>query len=103
MLVASMLAVATACGQAPSNGLLNVENAAPLPASVHWQTGGLLGTPLFGASGTEPAAPCSLYTRGFPPGNVTITVTTSTTSGSFVLEIPDSSSRTLILRIGPDG
>lgn len=88
---------------APSNGLVSVINAGQTTASFHWQSPGLLGTDVLGASGTEPIEPCQAYARGFPPGTHRLTISLGNVRRSFVLDAPASGQTVLTISIGKDG
>lgn len=106
LVFAAMIVVGLIACQGPvvaSNGVLNVANGGSAEASIHWQSGGFLGTSLFGASGTEPVAPCQPYSRAFPPGSHQITVTIGTSSSSFALDAPSSGQAVVWVVIGKDG
>ena len=82
ILVAVAILGLSACyrGAAPANALIHVVNLGSTDASIHWQASGF-----FGASGTEPVSSCRDYSRGFPPGDEEIVITTATDSRSFTL------------------
>ena len=88
---------------APSNGLVTVVNASSMTASFHWQSSGVLGSDVFGRSGTEPVAPCQPYARGFPPGTHRIPVEVGSASESFDLDAPTSGQLSLVIAIDKDG
>ncbi len=103
MILLAASVVASCAGAAPSNGLAYVANLSTSEASFHWQSPGLLGTPLLGGSGTEPIPACETYLRGFAPGNQRITVSSASSSRSFDLVAPSSGQRALWLVIRPGG
>ncbi len=88
---------------APSNGLVTVLNSSSMTASFHWQSSGVLGSDLFGRSGTEPVAPCQPYVRGFPPGTHRITVDVGSASEHLDLDAPASGQVSLVIAIDKDG
>lgn len=97
------LAMAGCDRAAPSVGMVRVVNESRAEASIHWQSPGLLGTQVFGGSGTEPILPCASYTRGFADGDQSIVITTKVASRSFVLEARSTRPTTRSLVIRPDG
>ena len=92
-----------ACGAAPSNGMLHIVNMSSTDASVHWQSPGFFGTPLFGGSGTEPVGACADYARGFASGTQELTVTTGAAAASFELVAPSTGQETLWVEVSRDG
>lgn len=90
-------------GQAPSNGLVHVANLGTAEVSLHWQSPGVLGTPVLGGSGTEPIRACSLYVGGFAPGDHRLTITTARATKSFTLAAPASGQVVLWVVIRADG
>ncbi len=65
-----------------------VYDTSPNEATFRWESSGLLGTPIFGGSGTVPLAACSNNSEYLPAGRHQITVTTPTASRSFDLSVP---------------
>ncbi|MEO8437552.1 MAG: hypothetical protein ABI562_03775 [Chloroflexota bacterium] len=90
-------------GGAPSNGLVHVANLGRSDASFHWESPGIFGTMVFGGSGTEPIRGCSLYSRGFPPGEEQITITAGETPRTFTLVGPPTGQAILWAVIDKDG
>jgi hypothetical protein len=88
---------------APTQGLVEVANQSGSPATFAWQSPGLFGAPLLGASGTEPIDACSLYARGFGPGDQRITVHSSSDASTFTFVVPATGQLTISLVIGADG
>lgn len=86
-----------------ANGLVQVANLSQTDASFHWQSPGLLGTPLLGGSGTEPIRACGTYARGFGPGDQQVTITSASDTASFVLAAPSDGQTVVWYVIGPDG
>ncbi|HEY7941074.1 MAG TPA: hypothetical protein VID25_03940 [Candidatus Limnocylindrales bacterium] len=100
--VASLLGCGV--GGAPTNGVVEAVNLSRASASFHWQSPGLLGMPLFGATGTEPIGPCGSYVRSFGAGDQAITIGSATTSRSFILQAPaEGPQAELIIVITADG
>lgn len=64
-------AIACGCSSPPD---LVVVNRTHQAVTVDWQTGGLLGTPLFGAQGSIHADACAVTSWGLATGDVTATV-----------------------------
>ncbi len=100
---AALIVIVVACGQAPRNGLLTVENDSRDDVSVHWERPGLFGTQVFGEQGTEAVSSCVPYARGFRPGEVAVTVTSATATRSFVVDGPEGSTAQYLLRVRRDG
>ncbi len=104
VVVALVTFAVSACRAAPGGtGFANVANLSDAEASFHWQSPGVLGTPVLGGSGTEPIRACKLYARAFDPGDQEITITTSSASKSFTLAAPPSGQTTLWIVIKPGG
>jgi hypothetical protein len=101
-LVVALLGCGT--GTAPTNGVVETVNLSRSPASFHWQSPGLLGTPLFGATGTEPIGACGSYSRAFGAGDQTITIGSATATRSFTLRaLAEGQPAMLVLVITADG
>ncbi len=90
----------SACGSgaAPSNGLLRIANLSRADATFQWQTSGM-----YGATGRDSIARCSLFALGFGPGDERLTITTSRGPATFTLAAPSSGQVVLWLVIGSDG
>lgn len=91
--------IACACAGPVPN--VEVVNTAAIPASIHWQSNLLFGTPIFGDSGDQLLPSCGLFARFFRPGSLELTIASSGTSRSFNLAV-DRSTR-LQVTIAPDG
>jgi hypothetical protein len=87
---------------AASNGLLEIANLDG-EVSVHWESPGLLGTPVGAGAGTEPIRACETYVRGFTPGDHAITITTSSDRMAFVLTAPTDGQYSATYVVAPDG
>jgi hypothetical protein len=68
---ALLASVTSGCigGGSPHNVLLTVANERGEAATVSWASPGLLGTPLFPATGTETVQGCNVYRTGFGSGH----------------------------------
>ncbi len=85
-------------GVAPRNGLLRIANLSSADATFQWQTSGM-----YGATGGNSIARCSLFALDFGPGDQRLTITTGTGPATFTLSAPSSGQVVLWLVIGSDG
>lgn len=84
---ALLLGAANTCGcTTPAD--MAIYNAASHPVTVRWQQPGLLGTPLFGASGSQELAACTSSELVLPVGANTVTVSSSSDSEELAVDVP---------------